>query len=78
MTLTLKKFREMTKDLPEDTPIYYHAYYKGLCLNTYRPDDIWFFPKGAQQNADIRGVVLNPGDDHDPRSARKTGTKNQS
>lgn len=61
--LTLKRFRELTAHLPEDAPIYYHAYYKGCGLQSYVEEDLWIFPKGEPPVA----VVINPGDDYDPR-----------
>lgn len=62
--LTLKIFRELTANLSEDTPIYYHAYSKGCCLGSYVSEDLWLFPKDDPK---IRGVVINPGDDYDGR-----------
>ena len=62
--LTLKMFKELTAHLPEDTPIYYHAYDKGCCLGGYVAEDLWLFPKG---DAQTRGVVINPGEGYDPR-----------
>lgn len=62
--LTLKRFREITAHIPEETPLYYHAYYKGLCLGSYTDEDIWLFPKGEEN---VRGIVINPGDDYDGR-----------
>jgi len=63
--LTLKTFRELTAHLPEDTPIYYHAYDKGCCLGAYDARLLWLFPKG---DAVTTGVVINPGEDYDPRN----------
>lgn len=62
--LTLKTFRELTAHLPEDMPIYYHAYDKGCCLGGYVTEDLWLFPKG---DAVPRAVVINPGEDYDHR-----------
>ena len=66
--LTLKRFRELTAGLPEDTPIYYHAYYKGCCLNSYVESDFWLYPKG---DGPKEGIVLNPGEDYDDRRPAK-------
>ena len=71
MKLTLKTFRELTARLPEDTPIMYHAYYKGCCLTTYTDDDLWIFPKGATSMDEVKAVVLNPGEDYDGRRPKK-------
>lgn len=68
--LTLKSFRELTKDLPEDTPIYYHAYYKGCCLSAYVSEELWIFPKDGKLP---KAVVINPGEDYDSRRPKKEG-----
>ena len=61
MTLTLKKFREMTADLPEDTPIYYHASWHGFpCMNSYRIDDLRVIPNEVGMPDEVTGIVLNP------------------
>jgi hypothetical protein len=62
--LTIRAFRELTSHLPDETPLYYHAYDKGCCLGSYSADDLWLFPKGE---ALVRGVVINPGEDYDGR-----------
>lgn len=62
--LTLKRFRELTAHLPDETRLYYHAYEKGCCLGNYIEEDVWLFPKGEEKT---RGVVLNPGNDYDGR-----------
>lgn len=69
--LTLGELRALTRDLPDDTRLYYHAYYKGCCLSNYQTDDVWLYPKDG---APIKGIVLNPADDWDGRAARKTET----
>ncbi len=61
--MTLKEFRELTKDLPEDSRIYYHSYYKGLGLRSYEIEDSWIY-----QN---KNVVINPGEYYDPRKPKK-------
>lgn len=66
--LTLKLFKELTKDLPENTPIYYHAYYKGCCLNSYVTEDMWFFPHDKELKT---AIVLNPGEEYDGRRPKK-------
>lgn len=65
--LTLGQFRELTKNLSDEIPIYYHAYDKGCCLNSYAESDIWFFPKGQPTKA----IVINPGEDYDSRKPTK-------
>ena len=65
--LTLGQFKELTKHLPDNTPIYYHAYDKGCCLNSYILDDLWFYPKDKP----AIGIVINPGEDYDCRASRK-------
>ena len=62
--MTLKQFRELTKDIGDDVHLYYHAYDKGCCLHAYTIDDMWLYPKGGAQ---IKGVVMNPGEGYDPR-----------
>lgn len=64
MKLTLGAFKQMTAHLPDDTVIAYHAYYKGCCLKAYWTDDIWFYPKDANE---VKLIVINPGDEYDPR-----------
>ena len=62
----------MTKDLPEDTPIGYHAYYKGCCLYHYPVENVWLFPKDKQDSPkEIKMVVMNPGEDYDDRASNK-------
>lgn len=70
--LTLKVFRQLTADLPEDTPIFYHAYYKGCCLYAYAEEDLWLYPKGGRS---VLGVVMNPGPDYDDRRPGQQPTK---
>lgn len=64
MKLTIGEFRKMTAELPEETIITYHAYYKGCCLRQYSTEDVWMFPKGQTPTT---AIVINPGDDYDPR-----------
>ena len=66
--LTLKRFRELTAHLPEETPLNYHAYDKGCCLSSYIVEDLWLFPKGEEKT---RGIVINPGEDYDGRRPAK-------
>ena len=63
--LTLQKFRELTEHLPEETVIYYHAYYKGCCLQSYCDKDVGFYLK--DDLGIPKAIVLNPDDDYDPR-----------
>lgn len=65
--LTLKKFRELTEGLPEDTPIVYHGFDEGICLSNYTVEDFWLFPKDELKKT---LVVLNPASDYDGRSSR--------
>jgi hypothetical protein len=69
-TLTLGEFREITRHLPDETPLMYHAHDNGCCLGNYTTADVWFYPK----DRDTRAVVLNPADDWDSRQARETRT----
>ena len=62
-TLTLGAFREMTANLPESTPIGYHAYDKGCCISFYETDAVWMFPVGKPTEA----IIINPGADYDGR-----------
>ncbi len=64
--LTLKRFRELTAHLPEEAPIYFHAYEKGCCLSNYTESDLWIFPKEGAP----RAVVINPGEDYDARKPK--------
>jgi hypothetical protein len=72
--LTLKTFRELTANLHEDTPIYYHAYDKGCCLGSYSAEDLWLFPKGGTET---RGVVINPGACYDHRRPASANSANE-
>lgn len=63
--MTLKEFRQATKDLPEDWEIMYEAYYKGCCLAAYKA-----FANEVTNNyidREHRAVVLNPGKYYDER-----------
>jgi hypothetical protein len=70
--LTLKKFREMTENLSENTLLAYHSFDKGLCLTSYRVEDFWLFPKDHPNKTLI---VLNPASDYDTRASRKVEEK---
>jgi len=61
--MTLGEFRQATRDLPDETLLCYHGYYKGCCLKGYRLEDTWTFPKDGAPKA----FVINPGTDYDPR-----------
>ena len=63
--MTLKEFREFTKDLPEDTGIAYHAYYKGCCLSPYVLEHAWIYNDAFKQI-----VVINPESDYDDRESK--------
>ena len=58
--MTLGEFRQMTKDLPDSTPIMYHAYDNGCCHALYSHG--WNYVDNEN-----KCVVLNPGDDFDDR-----------
>ena len=64
--LTLKKFRALTKHLPENTMIMHHGYYKGCCLTPYLVEEFWIFPKNPKFSK-TKAVVINPGEDYDHR-----------
>jgi len=70
--MTLKEFREFTKDLPEDSGICYHAYYKGCCLSTFELKRAWIFDKDGYP-----AVVINPGTDYDGRWSKLTEEKEE-
>ncbi len=57
--LNLGKFRELTKDLPDDTPIMFNNYYKGNGFVAYLYENAWIFPKKGTAKA----VVINRKDD---------------
>ena len=60
--MTLKEFREFTKDMPEDRQIMYESYYKGCSITPYDISEIWI-------KEDDNALVMNPGDDYDERTA---------
>lgn len=64
--LTLKKFRELTKHLPEDTCLAHHSYYKGCSLTPYLLEEFWIFPKDPKFS-NHKAVVINPGEEYDYR-----------
>ena len=66
--LTLKDFREITKDLPEDTQLMYNGYYKGLRLSGYAYNDL-----RISNICDGTQIVINPANDFDDRHVRKIG-----
>ena len=70
---TIKELKELIKDLPDEAAFCYHAHDKGCCLNNYRKEDSWSFPKEAK-GLEIRAFIINPGEDYD---GRKPKTDNQ-
>ena len=66
--LTLKEFRNLTENLPDDLVLTYHNWDKGRGLNAYRISDLWFYPKDSVNKTHL---VLNPGNDWDSRDCRK-------
>lgn len=66
--LTLKEFRNLTENLPEDLVLTYHNWDEGNGLNAYRISDLWFYPKDSNNKTHL---VLNPGNDWDSRGCRK-------
>lgn len=66
--LTLKKFKEIIKDLPDDLVLTYHNWDEGNGLNSYRISDLWLYPKDSVNKTHL---VLNPGNDWDSRGCRK-------
>jgi hypothetical protein len=61
--LTLKRFRELTSHLPEDSLIMYHSYDKGCSLSPYSEEELWVF--------EGRIAVINPGERYDGRKPKK-------
>ena len=60
--MTLKQFKDMVADLPDDTLIVYHSYYKGCGYTPYS--------HGLNYTGVVNGekkIILNPGDDYDER-----------
>ena len=71
--LTLGEFRQLIKDLPDTVKLGYHGYYKGCCLSNYLVSDHWIYPKDYSSTGETPKIlVLNPGDDYDSHSSRKT------
>jgi len=66
--MNLGEFREWTKDMPDDTLIGYHAYYKGCALGVFKKHNCWIYDKNGD-----KVVVMNPDIDYD---SRKPPTKN--
>ncbi len=73
ISLTLKKFREATAGLPDDTVIFYHANFLGMpCANSYKEDALLVKELKTEQGYHVIGlkvVFLSPGNDviTDPR-----------
>jgi hypothetical protein len=65
--MNLGEFRELTRDLPDSAEIFYHAYYKGCCLATFSPENVWLYPKSQETKT---GVVMNPGENYDGRKPK--------
>ena len=62
--MTLKQFRELTKDMPEDREIMYHSYNEGCSITPYDIEGVWI-------KEDDNALVMNPGEDYDDRTPEK-------
>jgi hypothetical protein len=62
--MTLGEFRAITKDMSDDSIIYYHSYYKGCSWTPYSSG--WNYV-----NPERNAILMNPGDDYDGRRTLK-------
>ncbi len=69
--MTLGEFRKATKDLPDDKPIMYHGYDKGCGHFEYASFGAPSRDGWCYISAKHKDIVLNPGDDYDPRKMLK-------
>ena len=72
--LTLSHFREMTKDLPGDTPLCYFAYDHGCCLGVFSERNFLLCEtQGKSERKKV--IVLNPGSGYDGRLVKGIAKK---